>query len=235
MTQKWIYTQSDDEARKRAGAFWLQAQKDLHAGEFWADEIKKYRDDPVRRLELAMANLPLPGAFEQAAVAVRALIRARRKASEPIEEDLSLLYWLAAVRSFMLEYAPRLKEPGFNIIEAIPGERLRSLSYDYAHLGYRELSLLNKTDIKWLIEAWGEPSSHATLNDLHEDLWNEYETKLIHRRKEDGEKFKSELASLVLKEDASPQGRAASSKSGCALMVAALAFGAMGIAWWMGG
>lgn len=204
MVQEWIDTQRDDEARERASAFWVQVRKDMHAEKFWADEIKKYRDDPVGRLRLAMANLPLPAGFAQAAVAVRALIRAKRKASQPSEEDLSLLYWLAAVRSFMLEYAPRLKEPGFNVVEAIPGARVRSLPYDYSRLGYRELSLLNKTDVKWLVEAWGEPSSHSTLNDLHKDLWNEYEAKLINRRKEDEEKFKSDLASLVSKPNSLP-------------------------------
>lgn len=235
MVENWIDTQTDDEARKRAGAFWAQVREDIDAGEFWADEIKKYRSDPAKRLRLALANLPLPAAFREAAVAVRALIRAKRKASEPIEEDLSLLYWLAAVRSFMLDYAPRLQEPGFNVVEAIPGERLRSLPYKYSELGYRELSLLNKTDVKWLTEVWGEPTSHSTLNDIHKELWAEYETKLIEQRSEADRRFQSELDSLLSPAEIPNRGQGPAPRSSCIIVVAAVALGAIGGACWIGG
>ena len=112
---------------------------------------------------MALDHLPLPAAFRNAAVSTRALIRMVKKIQETSERELTLLYWLAAIRSFMLDYAPRLKEPGFNVVESIPGRYLCSLPYTYSELGYRELSLLNKTDVKWLTEAWGEPISHTTL------------------------------------------------------------------------
>ncbi len=50
MAQVWIDTERADEARRRADALWVQARKDIHAEEFWADEIKKYRAGPVRQL-----------------------------------------------------------------------------------------------------------------------------------------------------------------------------------------
>ena len=114
----------------------------------------------------------------QGSCCCRAVIRAKRKSKEPIGEELSFLYWLAALRSFMLDYAPILQEPGFNVFEAMPGRRLGSLQFSYAELGYRELTLLNKTDVKWLVSEWGEPSSHTTMNTLYRDLWDRYERAL---------------------------------------------------------
>ena len=60
----------------------------------------------------------------------------------------------------MLDYAFRLKEPGFNVTEAVPGRQVCKLPFTYNDLGYRELTLLKKTDWKWLVEIWGEPKSH---------------------------------------------------------------------------
>lgn len=236
MTADWTNTQDDDEARQRVGEFWTGLRADLDAGQFWADRIKDYRAEPAKRLALALKNLPLPAAFSEAAVAVRALIRAKRKVSEPYDEELSLLYWLAALRSFMVDYAPRLREPGFNVVEAIPGQRLRSLRYKYSQLGYRELSLLNKTDVKWLTAAWGEPSSHSTLHSLCKDLWDEYETKLIAQRKSADQKLQAELSSL-LSTDKSPRTGQQSkrTRSGCSMIVAIFAAGILGGLWWLGG
>ena len=184
MTRKsWIDTDCTDEATGTSRAFWTQMRLDVAAGQFWADEIKEYRGEPAKALSMALDHLPLPAAFRNAAVSTRALIRMVKKIQETSERELTLLYWLAAIRSFMLDYAPRLKEPGFNVVESIPGRYLCSLPYTYSELGYRELSLLNKTDVKWLTEAWGEPISHTTLNTLYRPVWEEYESKLISRRK----------------------------------------------------
>ena len=146
MTRKsWIDTDGIDEATGNSRTFWAQMRLDLAAGQFWADEIKKYREEPAKALSMALDHLPLPAAFRNAAVSARALIRMRKKSKETSEQELTLLYWLSAIRSFMLDYAPRLKEPGFNVVESIPGRYLCSLPYTYSELGFRELPLLNKT------------------------------------------------------------------------------------------
>lgn len=236
MAEDWTNTQDDDEARARVGEFWAGMRVDLDAGQFWADRIKSYRGDPAKRLALALENLPLPAAFREAAVAVRAQIRSKRKADEAFDEELTLLYWLAALRSFMLDYAPRLQEPGFNVVEAIPGQRLRSLRYQYSQLGYRDLSLLNKTDVKWLIAAWGEPASHSTLHALCRELWDEYETKLIEQRRRADHALQGELRSLLSADKTSRTGQQPKpARSGCSIIVAVFVAGVLGGYWWLGG
>lgn len=63
------------------------------------------------------------------------------------------------------------------MLETVPGVRLKNLSFTYKELGYTQLELLNTTDIKWMTEAWGEPSAHTTLHEIHLDVWREYETR----------------------------------------------------------
>jgi hypothetical protein len=193
MTTREIDTQSNEKSAVQSTDFWKALREDLDADEFWADKIKKFRGEPVKRLRKAINTLPLPAAFREAAIATRALIKDKRKARQDFNEELTLLYWLAAVRSFMLEYALRLAEPGYNVVESIPAKQIKSLPFSYKELGYERLELLNKTDRKWIAEKWGEPETHSTLNELHKNLWDEYETNLIEKRKKEQEGLWSDL------------------------------------------
>lgn len=157
-------------------------REDLDAGTFWADRIKGYRTDAQARLKLALENLPLPAAFKEASVGLRTLIRVKRKEKQTYQEELAFLYWLAAICSFSTPYSVKLREPGFNVIESIPGTVIRNLSFEYDVLGYQKLELLTATDRKWIVEAWGEPSQHSTLHELHLSVWESYEDKLLKSR-----------------------------------------------------
>ena len=178
----WIDTANDAEASARSREFWSSMRADLDAGAFWADRIKGFRQDAQKRLQLALRNLPLPAAFREAAVALRSLIRAKRKTKQAYEEELAFLYWVAAIDSFSVPYSARLREPGFNVIESMPGAVIRNLPFDYDRLGHEQLALLNATDRKWIIERWGEPKAHSTLHELHRTVWVEYEEKLLRER-----------------------------------------------------
>ncbi|MCG7564901.1 hypothetical protein MHM95_01155 [Pseudoalteromonas sp. CnMc7-15] len=189
MTEAWHKTETDLDADEHAVDFWSRHREELQEGEFWADRIKKLRDAPEKRLALAIENLPLPASFREAAFATRALIRDKRKQKIEYEEELALLYWLAAVNSFSIPYSNVLKEPGYNVVESVPGKKLKGLPFSYKSLGYNKLELLNKTDVKWLSELWGEPEQHTTLHKMHNDVWREYECKLKAKRMERDEEF----------------------------------------------
>ena len=179
------------ETEKYTTEFWSKHSEEVNNGDFWANRIKKYKGEPAKRLKLALENMPLPASFREAAIATRALIREKRKEKETYDEQLYLLYWLAAVDSFSIPYSEKLKEPGYNVIKSIPAEKLKTLPFSYNQLGYTDLSLLNKTDVKWLIENFGEPETHSTLHKLHLDVWQEYEDKL--KIKPDSDPFSSSL------------------------------------------
>nr|BAJ06840.1 putative uncharacterized protein [uncultured bacterium] len=189
MTDKWHKTENDTEAEEFTSDFWTRHREELQAGEFWADRIKSLRGEPVKRLKLALENLPLPASFREAAIATRALIKEKRKNNQNYEEELALLYWLAAINSFSVPYSEVLQEPGYNVIESIPGKKLKELPFTYQELGYEQLELLNKIDTKWLIEAWGNPKAHSTLHKIHNNVWSEYEQKLKSKRNKREKEF----------------------------------------------
>lgn len=188
MTQPWHKISDDLGARIFSKNFWERHRAAIQSGEFWADKIKHLRNQPVARLQLALENLPLPAAFREGAIALRSIIRDRRKVNESYEQELQLLYWFAAIDSFSIPYSTKLSTPGYNVMEIVPGEVLKSLAFSYAELGYEQLPLLSKTDFKWLTEAWGSPNSHTTLHKFHQDVWDHYEQELgavMKKREED--------------------------------------------------
>lgn len=223
MKNKWQNTQNDTEAEEFSTDFWSGHHEELQAGEFWADHIKNLRGEPVKRLKLALENLPLPASFREAAIATRALIKEKRKTNQNYEDELVLLYWLAAINSFSVPYSEALQEPGYNVIELIPGKKLKELPFTYQELGYEQLELLNKTDAKWLIEAWGNPTAHSTLHKIHKNVWCEYEQKLkAKRNKRDMEFFQNISENQAVPQIATPQAKKSGNNLFIILLVIAI-------------
>ena len=188
----WIKTETEEQARRSSIRFWNKLSSDLTDETFWADKIKEFRGEPAKRLAMAMDNLPLPAAFREAAIALRAMIRSKRKNGGEFSDELALLYWLAAIDSFSIPYSIELQQPGYNVIESIPGKVIRTLPFSYFELGYEQLELLNKTDTKWCVEVWGLPQEHTTLHEIHLDVWKKYERDLGLDQKADRAKLHSQ-------------------------------------------
>lgn len=165
----------------------------VHKEIFWADKIKKYRDNPEKRLEIAMENLPLPAAFREAAIALRAKIRSKKKTKTSFETELDKLYQLAAIESFSVPYSQNLQMPGYNVMEFTPAEVIKNLPFSYTDLGFEKLELLTKTDKKLLADCWGKPKKHSTLHKLHYDVWLKFEKLYSEHEKNSEALFMKEL------------------------------------------
>ncbi len=179
---------------------WLDCATDDELNEYWRTEARiaetdfvrihsRPSSDPETRLSDALRDLPLPYAFREASIALRALIRGKRKVALNHEKELEQLYGIAAMWSFNIPYSARLREQGNNVMTQIPGKVLASIPYTFDELGYEKLELVKKTDSSWFVEAWGLPRCHSTLNDLYPELWKSYEDKVIVQRNEEREKI----------------------------------------------
>ncbi len=154
------------------------------SGVFWADDIQTLEDDPEARLATAQVYLPLPAAFREAATALRALILVRSKQSADGGELLSQLYLIAAQESFLLatSYVPGAG-PSSNVAATVPRRVWQQLPMPYKVIGYQYLPLLDWTDCRWFVAAWGEPDTHCSAQDYHHAVWDDYvaEYRSTHR------------------------------------------------------
>ena len=127
--------------------------------------------------------MPLPAAFSEALIAIRAELRIRKATGQSVDTDVSLLYRFGAVKSMMVPYSAKLKEPGYNIMEIIPGKRLFDLPIPYEEIGYRKIDAFTKTDCRMFVQFWGEPKGHQTMNEYYHEIWVQYEDVLWQKRR----------------------------------------------------
>ena len=148
--------------------------------ENWYLSIQKFKDNPIKRFEAAVRGLPMPKAFNEAALGLRSIIRDKIKNNESYESDLEELYTLAVWQSYSMKRSERADTVGHSILERIPGGMIASINCDYQDIGYKYLDLINKTDAKRLVAIWGEPKSHTTLLEYDNSLWRQHEDEFIH-------------------------------------------------------
>lgn len=153
------------------------------SGMFWVDQVRSLKQFPEKQLAICIECLPLPAAFIKAAIAIRAIIRSRKKTGVPCLDYVELLYRILVVDSYRIDYAPRLKSPGYNVVETTPGSILWNMDLDYNKIGYNRLKLANQGDKKLFEQEWGKPSRHSTLHIVCKELWNHHESICIDQRK----------------------------------------------------
>jgi DNA polymerase-3 subunit epsilon len=98
---------------------------------------------------------------EALAKELRALVRERRKLKQPYEDVLRALYGACA----LAELIELLLFEGYqphHMAEFVSSTELQALQLDYATMGYQCSEKLGKTDVKWLVEAFGEPAEHQS-------------------------------------------------------------------------
>lgn len=200
----WINTKSDEDAGQLSEAMWAPVWTE-HGdgsvtakvtgpeevdGQFWADAIREVRDKPSARLAIALNNLPLPAAFREVSLALRAIIRQLRKDGHPFDNELRQLHYWAAISSWGEAYSTALQGPGYSVLANTPYAKLAELDLSYEIIGSEKLEGLNKSDRRMMREAWGEPKVHTTAHALYETLWREQERKAVERRRKEDELFR---------------------------------------------
>ncbi|MGJ7509871.1 3'-5' exonuclease [Variovorax sp. GT1P44] len=116
----------------------------------------------IQGLPLASATNPRgPLAAGLVVKELRAAVRERRKAKQPFEDLLRALHAACVLEAF-------IREMPFEFVYAnqlschLTGEDWRAVPLDYQEFGYAHIPPLAKTDIKWLVDAFGEPRGHRS-------------------------------------------------------------------------
>lgn len=145
---------------------------DARQDEFWAEKVRRlksegYSEDVIRE---ASKSIPFPAAFREIAIAIRKDIRAKRKQKVEARDLLLKLYQWAVIENFFthVNWSNIINE---RILHSTARSCVKGLNTPYQMIGYEKLALLNKTDVKWLVGAFGEPGCHSTAKDENPDLW----------------------------------------------------------------
>ena len=102
--------------------------------------------------------------------ALRALIRAKRKAKEPHRELLQALYGACVLVDFVESLQVEYQIFYSDVAHFVDFDDLLAMRCDFTRMGYRRVKTLKPTDIKWLVSEFGEPSLHLSYQPLWESL-----------------------------------------------------------------
>ncbi len=96
---------------------------------------------------------------------LRAIIRECRKAKEPYEELLQALYGACIATDISASLAFEGTQPHY-MARFVDINELRPVGLNFRAMGYQCIESLSKTDVKWLVEAFGEPAEHQSFDAL---------------------------------------------------------------------
>jgi DNA polymerase III subunit epsilon len=96
---------------------------------------------------------------------LRALIRERRKAKETYQDLLQALYGACVAADLSASLKFEGTQPHY-MARFVDMNELQPVELDYWTIGYQCIESLSKTDVKWLVEAFGEPAEHQSFDAL---------------------------------------------------------------------
>jgi hypothetical protein len=144
----------------------------------WLDDVTelKTRGELNAALTRCQQEFPLWGAYNQACIIIRSLIRRGQAGSEEEIKLLKELYDLAATAELLHDKSEAEEALSLGQIKQMDLRRLESLEHPYEHIGYAYLRLIRKSDIKLMQTRWGRPREHQLPRQYHEKLWQQITT-----------------------------------------------------------
>ena len=154
-------------ALKTADQWW---REDTHNRRLGAGSDKAYHWllpfvplEVVKLPSLQEAQERGPAGASALAKELRALIRVSRKAKEPHSALLRSLYGACVAADLSASLAFENEQPR-NMARFVDIKELQAVSIAFETMGYQCTESLTKTDAKWLIEAFGEPTEHQSFD-----------------------------------------------------------------------
>lgn len=149
----------------------------------WQEQVAqaKKSGDFSRAYELSRQQFPLWGAFNQACIALRGQLKSDHLSAEEADALLRKLYVTAAIGEMLHEKSEQSEHFKLHQLKHIDYEALEQLEYPYGELGYAQLRLIRKSDVKQMLANWGRPGAHEYPRKIHAQWWESQASKLRQR------------------------------------------------------
>jgi len=173
---KWFHEETQEEKRRRKSSEfsrrWMKPF--VRPADFEREEVRALAVNGLYWSQIIMKEL-------------RKVIRQARKEGAIYDGTLHSLYGLAIVSSLRDDFCNSLPS-GYNnsVCEYVAYSEIEGIGIDYMKIGYSNLNALGKTDIKWLIERFGEPNQHMTTKDIYSEIISNAIIRYIWNKHEDG-------------------------------------------------
>lgn len=187
---KWFHEETQEEKRCRESSeFSLRWMKRFVShSDFEREEVRAMAVNGLYGSQIIMKEL-------------RKVIRQARKEGARYDDTLRSLYGLAIVSSLCDDLCNSLPS-GYNnsMCEYVAYREIEEIEIDYMKIGYSNLNALGKTDIKWLVERFGEPTEHTMTKDIYSEIIANAIIRYIWNKHEDGNRKFGEYGVLTIEQ-----------------------------------
>lgn len=121
--------------------------------------------------QICVDNYPLWGAYNQACIILRSRLKSMKLSHAERETLLGELYRCAVVAEMLHDKSEGAEHRTLNQLKQIPLSLLTEREFDYSQIGYAELRLIRKSDVRLLQKHWGRPESHQLPRQADPELW----------------------------------------------------------------
>jgi DNA polymerase III epsilon subunit-like protein len=169
-TRKYAFVlTTDPPALKTADQWWsedTQRRRKREGSEKLHSWLLPFVPVEIAKMEqLQTAQVWGPQRADAIAKELRAIIRERRKAKQPYKDLLQALYASCVIADVSASLKFEGIQPHY-MTRFVDINELQSVRLDFSTMGYQCIESLSKTDVKWLIEAFGEPTEHQSFDAL---------------------------------------------------------------------
>jgi hypothetical protein len=129
----------------------------------WQLQVKTLRMSQQydEALEVCRAEFPKVQAMQQAAIILRQQLNINQENNVAFEHLLQNLYNLAALADIYSDGQHKASSLA-HVMAALHNSKA-----NYRSMGYQQLKLLNKGDIRLLVQAWGMPDTHRRAQEVY--------------------------------------------------------------------
>ena len=134
----------------------------------------KRNGDISQAMALCSAQQPLWGAYNQLCILLRGQLKTAGLEETEKQELLTRLYRTAVVAELLHDKSDDSSHLSLAQLRDRDFQQAETLPIDYEKIGYAQLRLIRKSDIKEMLAAWGRPEGHRLPREVFEDWWLEF-------------------------------------------------------------
>lgn len=120
---------------------------------------------------LCAEQYPLWSAYNQTCIALRSKLRSLGDDHPEQPETLEKLYNTAVLAEFIHDKSPDAQRLSLAQLKLLDLSTMEKLRFDYSSLGYANLRLIRKGDVKRLLSWRGRPQQHQNPRKVYQDTW----------------------------------------------------------------
>ncbi len=167
-------TQTRDARQAEQATSGISIEEKQQNDESWQDQVASAKQDGDfdRATQLCRQQFPLWSAYNQACIALRAKLKLELD-TEQQNAALNELYRIAVIAELLHDKSDGATRYTLSQLRKLDHSGFDAWEIPYSEIGYAQLRLIRKSDVKLMLTAWNRPAQHQLPRQALAQAWSE--------------------------------------------------------------